>query len=135
MPDLVRLDTALLPGLQGTHLAEDSRNQASVWVTYQAIRYLDGDLVPVIPVGGDFDYLLLGGRGDFHLAPGLGVKLEGYGGMELRANEPLFGLEAGFTWRPAHRAEVVATAGYGSAFGRQSGDDSFLLRLGATVRW
>jgi hypothetical protein len=77
----------------------------------------------------------LGARGDFHLARGWGAKVSGFAGYDLYGGEPNFGVEAGLTWRPAHKLELTGVAGYGTALGRSDAADSFLIRMGLTYRW
>lgn len=129
-----------LEGLMGAQLAQPPEETQGpfldVWATYQAIRLLgDQDLADLIPIGTDFDYVMLGARSEFHLARGLGAGIEGYAGVDLDASDPIFGVEAGLTWRPKRSAEIFAGAGYGTALGRAGSDDSFLFRLGLNWRW
>jgi tetratricopeptide (TPR) repeat protein len=138
--DELRLDRSMLAGLVGTHVAErpsgKSGRLVTLWATYEPIRLLDDrELANLIPIGERFDYVRLGARGDFHLAPGWGVKVSGYAGYELYGDEPNFGVEAGVTWRPAHKLEVTGVAGYGTALGRSDAADAFLVRLALTYRW
>jgi hypothetical protein len=136
VPEPLRLDTASLPGLAGSHLVPKGRREVSVWASYQGIRLLDGqDLARFVPLGEKFDYLLAGGRADLPLAAGMGAKVEGYAGVELNTSDPLFGVEAGLAWRPSHRAELSAVLGYGSALGRAGDEDTAFFRFAATVRW
>jgi tetratricopeptide (TPR) repeat protein len=138
--DPLRLDRSLLAGLVGPHVAERPRGKASrlvmLWFTYEPFRLLDNrELASLVPIGERFDYVRLGARGDFHLAPGWGAKLSGWAGYDLHGDDPNFGVEAGITWRPAHKLELTAVAGYGTALGRSDAVDSFLVRLGLTYRW
>jgi tetratricopeptide (TPR) repeat protein len=138
--DELRLDQSLLSGLVGTHVAarpggRDGR-LVTVWATYEPIRLLDDkELTNLIPIGDRFDYVRLGIRGDFHLARGWGARASGWAGYDLSGDEPNFGVEAGVTWRPAHKLELTGVAGYGTALGRSDAADSFLVRLGLTYRW
>jgi hypothetical protein len=107
-----------------------------VWLSYEAIRLLgDQDLADLIPIGTDFDYLTLGARSEFHLAQGLGAGVEGYAGVDLANSDPIFGVQAGLTWRPRVSVEVFAVGGYGTALGRAGDDDSLFFRLGVNWRW
>jgi predicted Zn-dependent protease len=129
-----------LEGLAGAQLGlapqETQGPLVNVWVTYEAIRLLgDAELANLIPIGTDFDYVTLGARAEFHLARGLGAGVDGYLGVDLGASDPIFGVQAGLTWRPSAAAELFALAGYGTALGRGGDDDSFLFRLGFTWRW
>jgi hypothetical protein len=129
-----------LEGLAGAQLGlthEEARGPlVNVWITYEAIRLLgDGQLSTLIPIGTDFDYLTVGARAELYLARGLGAGIEGYAGLDLGESDPIFGVQAGLTWRPSAAAELFAVAGYGTALGRGGDDDSFLFRLGLTWRW
>ncbi len=135
-----RVALGRLDGLMGAQLAqlptETQGPLLDVWATYEAIRLLgDQDLADLIPIGTDFDYLTAGARGEFHLAKGLGAGVEGYAGVDLSSSDPIFGVQAGLTWRPNASAEVFALVGYGTALGRAGDDDSFLFRLGLNWRW
>jgi len=134
------LTRASLPGLVGTHLTDPPKEtpgpEVSLWVTYEPVRLLGNEeLAALLPIGTRFDYLTLGARGDFHLAPAWGAKLEGYFGTDLAADEPIFGVEGGLTWRPSYRAELTLVGGYGTALGRADDVDSFHVRLGFSWRW
>jgi Flp pilus assembly protein TadD len=135
-----RLARGRLEGLMGAQLAQPPEETQGplldVWATYEGIRLLgDQDLAGLIPVGTDFDYLTLGARSEFHLATGLGAGVDGYAGVDLANSDPIFGVQAGVTWRPKRTAEVFAVVGYGTALGRAGDDDSFLFRLGLNWRW
>ncbi|MHC4973894.1 MAG: tetratricopeptide repeat protein [Planctomycetota bacterium] len=136
----LRLDRSALAGLVGTHVAGQPGGQAgrlvTLWATYEPFRLLDDrELAALIPIGERFDYVRLGARGDFQLARGWGAKVSGWAGYDLYGDEPNFGVEAGVTWRPAHKLELTGMAGYGTALGRSDAADSFLVRLGLTYRW
>jgi len=138
--DELRLDRSMFSGLVGTHVEEKPGGRSgrllTVWATYEPIRLLDNqELAALIPIGERFDYVRLGARGDFHLAPGWGAKVSGFAGYDLYGGEPNFGVEAGVTWRPAHKLELTGVAGYGTALGRSDAADSFLFRMGLTYRW
>jgi hypothetical protein len=135
-----RLALGALDGLMGAQLGQPPEEtdgpMLDVWVTYEAIRLLgDQDLADLIPIGTDFDYLTAGARSEFHLAQGLGAGVEGYAGFDLASHDPIFGVQAGLTWRPSRAAEIFALAGYGTALGRAGDDDSFLFRIGLNWRW
>jgi tetratricopeptide (TPR) repeat protein len=136
----LHLDKPALAGLVGTYLeAKPTATRGpllSLWLNYDAFRLLgDQELASLIPIGERFDYLQLAGRADLHLAPGLGVMAEGYAGYDLDAADPIFGVQAGVTWRPSHGWEITGVAGYGTALGRADDADSFLVRLGLAYRW
>jgi hypothetical protein len=140
MPDLMRIDAPTFPGLVGTHLQPDPDETTgpavNVWVSFHAIRLLDGaDLVQLIPLGERFDYLSAGASADFHLAPGLGARVLGAAGTELQESSFFFSAEGGLTWRPSHATELSLTAGAGTAQGRADDSTSLLVRLGFTHRW
>jgi len=138
--DEMQLDRSLLSGLVGAHVAEPPASKSgrlvTLWVTYEPFRLLDNqELANLIPIGARFDYVRLGARGDFQLARGWGAKVSGWAGYDLYGDEPNFGVEAGLTWRPAHKLELTGVAGYGTALGRSDATDSFLVRLALTYRW
>jgi hypothetical protein len=140
VPERVGVHVAALPGLVGPDLegepAESRGPLVQLWVSYQGIRLLDDKrLATLIPVGESFDYLTLGARADFHLAPGAGAKIEGYLGTELGQSDTFFGAEAGVAFRTSRALEFSCLAGYGRALGRTGDDDSFRFRLGLTYRW
>jgi len=135
-----RVALGMLDGLLGAQLAQPPAETQGpfldVWASYETIRLLgDQDLADLIPIGTDFDYLTLGARSEFHLARGLGAGVEGYAGLDLASSDPIFGVQAGLTWRPSRTAEVFALAGYGTALGRAGNDDSLLFRIGLNWRW
>jgi hypothetical protein len=135
-----RLALGPLEGLMGAQLAQAPEETQGplldVWATYQSIRLLgDQELADLIPVGTEFDYLTLGARSEFHLTRGLGAGVEGYAGVDLASSDPIFGVQAGVTWRPSRAAEVSLAAGYGTALGRAGDDDSLLFRVGVHWRW
>ncbi len=108
----------------------------AVWVRYEAIRLLgDAELASLVPLGETFDYVTVGGRADFHLAPSFGAKVEGYAGTELHSSDAIFGLEGGLTYRPSAAIEATAILGYGRALGRSDDTDALHVRLGFTYRW
>jgi hypothetical protein len=136
----LRVERNALPGLVGPDLEgspELTRGPlVSVWMTYQAIRLLDDkQLATVLPIGESFNYLSLGARTDMHLAPGLGLTLEGYAGSDLEQSDFFFGLETALTWRPSPLSEFTLRGAYGSAVGRTGDADTFVLRLLFTRRW
>jgi hypothetical protein len=138
--DAAAIDRSTLPGIVGTYLAapgEARRNaSASAWISYEGVRLLDGaDLADYIPIGEQFDYVVVGARGDLRIGAGLGAKLEGFLGTDLADSSFLFGVEAGVTWRPAERTELSALLGYGTATGREGDDTSLAARITFAFRW
>ena len=134
------LDRGTLPGLVGPDLAGDPDKTVgplvSVWTSYQMVRLLgDEELAEVLPIGTDFDFLSVSGRGDFHVARGIGAKVEATLGTELNGGTFFGQLEAGVTWRPSHRLEGTLTAGYGLDMQRVNQADAFRFRLGLRYRW
>lgn len=136
-----RADRTPFEGILGPPVEEappgDRRAAIAVWGSYFGIR-LSGDpaLPALLPVGESFDYLTLHGRGDFHLARGLGAKVEAYAGGELNEGTLVWGLEAGITFRRRDEAELRLNISVGQAIGR---GDSDALAAAASVgilwRW
>jgi len=138
--EFMRIDETAFPGLVGTHLEPDPRETAGpavqAWVSYHAIRLLDDSgLEDLIPLGKRFDYVSVGSRADFHVAPGLGARVMAAAGMELQQTDLFFSAEAGLTWRPNHRTEFTLVTGFGTAQGRVEDTNSLMVKLGFTHRW
>jgi tetratricopeptide (TPR) repeat protein len=138
-----RLDTRAAPfsGLLGPQIefdpVEGHRTAVSVWLSYFGIRMLgDAELTALLPIGERFDYLTANARADFHLAPGLGGKVEGYAGTELNEGNFLWGLETGLTWRSRERMEMRLSIVVGQALGRSDADAiAAAASLGLEWRW
>ncbi|MHC4959006.1 MAG: tetratricopeptide repeat protein [Planctomycetota bacterium] len=136
----LELDHSTLPGLLGPDVRGDpalTRGPlVSVWATAQLIRLLgERELAQLIPIGEAFNYISVGSRADFHLAPGLGAKIEGSAGYELLASEPFFELGTGLTYRPTDHLEFTFLANYGRAFGRADNANTFDVRFHLSYRW
>lgn len=127
------------PGLIGPDIAgapdEERDLMVAVWGSYYAIRLLDDqELTTLLPMGASFDYLSANGRVDWHMAPGLGGKAEGYAGFELQEGTFVWGLDAGITWKRPRSLELGLQLGVGQALGRGEPSD-LAARVLASLVW
>lgn len=114
---------------------ESLDTQYVVWGTLSTVS-VDSALSEAVPLGEQFNYLILSGLAKRTLTPGLTAEAEGFVGTNLDEGDSFAGLRVGASWRKSEDLEFRLGFSAGQALGRvDQGDTQFTFELGVSVRW